>query len=485
MDRPSFLRAQSFREPVRLAVLLLTALLAAKFLLPLFRFPYPLGYDAGIYRYLFLTYAPFWPPFTLPALPEWALEHPVGLFLFSTPLLKLGIPVDWLVGWVWNLFPVALALMLAWVMAKRHGRDIAPWVLVCALCSAAYFDGFAAMYWKTFASLLFLILTFHFTERLSLWALPFALLTFVTHHQTGLILGLVLVSWWIMSVPTHWRNRKWRVGTLGIIAVAGISLLLYLPQWNRAVMGPLVSIFRLQGDSAPAGAFPDAFFYLRTSGLLLALGIGGLVFTLRQRKEWYSMWFFAVVWCAVFVVFRLVFYRRFFLQLDFFLLPFAALGARALWQLLRRKKREWILMLLFAAQLIVSWQASLRRVPITSDETFAQVAALESHLDPGDFVLGLENQSAMVLRGWLPEQEVAGPGLFGFPWTYEQWETFLLGTHEEKAMMAAHLPDGAYVYASLGFFGHYGQYAVQFLADSCFHQTQAHGLYLVDCPAMP
>jgi hypothetical protein len=471
------------RDPVVLAAACLTVLLLAKFLLPLVRFSYPLGYDAGMYRYLFLAYEPYWPPFTLPTLPPWALEHPVGLFILTTPLLKLGLPVDWLIGWIWNLMPVALALVLAWVTSKRYERDIFPWVLAAALCSAAYFDGFAAMYWKTYAALLFMILAMHFVGRLSPWALPFALLTFVTHHQTGLILGLALGSWWLVSIPTHWRKTRWRWGTLLVVAVAGLSLLFYLPHWDRAVMGPLLSILSLQGDAAPAGAFPEAAFYVGKAGLLLALGLGGLAWSLRKERG--SVWQMSVLWCAVFILFKLVFYRRFFLQLDFFLLPFAALAARDLWKTLGPGARRYVVPVLLAAQAVVSFRVAQVRQPVAPDATFEQVIALRESVPPDAFVLGLENQSAVVLRGWLPDHGVGGPGLFDFPWTYAQWETFLLGSQVDRANLAARLPASSYVYASDYFMRYYAGHADAFLRDPCFEKAGPRGLHRVVCAVPP
>ena len=74
-----------------LAGVVLVVLLSIKFLLPVFLFPIPLGYDPGIYRFLFLKYAETFP--LLPELPRWAGEHPPGLFLIAAPFLDLGMPV--------------------------------------------------------------------------------------------------------------------------------------------------------------------------------------------------------------------------------------------------------------------------------------------------------------------------------------------------------------------------------------------------------
>src|SRR5690242_15865719 len=77
----------------------LIILLTIKFLWPLFQYHIPLGYDAGIYRYLFVRHAQGFPPFWLGPIDPWAKGHPLGLFFFSTILMRIGVPVDWLIGW--------------------------------------------------------------------------------------------------------------------------------------------------------------------------------------------------------------------------------------------------------------------------------------------------------------------------------------------------------------------------------------------------
>src|SRR3989338_276992 len=314
-----------------IAVAILITLLLLKFSLPLFRFPIPLGYDPGIYRFLFLKYAASF--HLLPDLPRWAGEHPPGLFLLAAPFLRIGMPVEWLLGWIWNLFAVFLAVALALCWRGKEGKAVGILVLLTALLSVAYYDGFVGMYWKTYAALLFTVFTFRALEKKSYSAALFAFLALIIHHQTGLLLGLTIATWWALSLKGRLHDKRvWMPGGM-LAAVALLSLLFYLPHWTAAVRDPFTSIYKLRGDLAPGGSFPDPSFYLRTSGILLALGAWGLI--LSFKKERGSLWQLAVLWTLPFIILRLVFYRRFFLQCDFFLLPFAALAIRDLWTRVR------------------------------------------------------------------------------------------------------------------------------------------------------
>ena len=189
-----------------IALIILLALLLAKFLYPLFLFDLPLGYDPGMYRYLFVKYAEVSP--SLPELRPWAQEYPYGLFLISSILIKLGVPVSWFLGWIWSVFAVSVLAVFAWIFAKREGKAVGVLILLAGLLSIAYFDGFAQMYWKTYLALLFLIFTFHFFEKKSLWMIPFGALTILSHNQTGLILGLTLIVWWFVHLPTDWKDNS-------------------------------------------------------------------------------------------------------------------------------------------------------------------------------------------------------------------------------------------------------------------------------------
>lgn len=474
---------------VLVSTAVLVAALLIKFLWPLFEFDLPLGYDVGFYRYLFFKHAEAFPPFTMADLPGWAKGHPLGLFFFSTILLKLGVPVDWLIGWIWNVFAVALPCIFARVIQKRYGKHAGVLTLFTFLLSVAYFDGFAAMYWKTFASLLWCVLAFYALEKKSWLAIPAGILAVATHHQTGLLFGLAFVTWAVLplvpfskSTSTTLIGKKMKLrdvlvaAGIGVLILA-IGLLAYLPVWKESVLVHLPALFG-QGEVA-SGSFPAASFYLRLQPLLLVLGAYGLFLDIK-RERW-TPWQIAVLWSLLFVVARLLFYRRFFLQLDFFLLPFAAIGLEAAWHKAKTYRAHSVLAVVVLVQLAVSISAMNLRTPITDDETFAQVRETRHILPANAFIVGLENESVVVMQGWMPERKIGGPGLFETPWTMQDWEKYLLGTHADRAAISARLPDPAYLFVSNYFLSYYGEYAQAFLNDSCFEKTAQPFLYRVAC----
>ena len=466
-----------------LAAIVLVASLAAKFFWPLLRFGVPMGYDAGIYRYLFVQHAEGFPPFDIATMQPWAYEHPLGLFFFSTILLKLGLPVDWLVGWIWNLVPVIVAIILARVIARREGSLTGVLVLLAALLSQAFFDGFAAMYWKTFVSLACFVLAIQALEKRSWWALLWGILTVVIHQQTGLLFGLSVALWGVVHIVMQGLQDKrllvsrevlFTVGSGLIILVIG--LLWYVPIWDIAVAPHLARLATSQ-----AGSFPEPLYYLRTTGLLLACGFLG--FVLSWRKERASLWQLSVLVTAVLIAGHFLFFRRFFLQFDFFLLPFAAMGMAFLWRRFSSPFVRATLIVLLVIQAVLSYRAAATRTPSIDRATFGNLQLAQEHVSAGATVIVLENITAPYVLGWLAQAEVGAPGLFSLPgWTYEQWAAFLMGTDAQRLELLAPLPRPLYLYASPQYFEYYEQQAARFLGQGCFSATVHPHLFHVTCP---
>lgn len=459
---------------------LLATVLVVKFFYSLVVFHVPLGYDPGLYRYLFITYKESLSSFSLPQLQPWAQEYPAGLFVLVYPLMLFGASPDALIGWIWNMVPLLLIGVYAWVIAKREGNSTAVALMGIALLSVAFYDGFFAMYYKVFVSLIFLVLTYHFAEKLSPWFLVTALLTVLIHQQSALVLVVSLGVWWVLSLPSRFSEKRFRRMTfaLGVVAIAG--LVWYIPQWERAIWSPLKSIFLLRGDNAPAGSFPEFFFFLKVQPLLLALGAVGFVRSFARERG--SLWQISVLVCAVFIMFRLVFYRRFFLHLDFFLMPFAASALVWFFTVLRGKMNVVLLSILLASQSVMTVRAMGLRKPHFSAQQIQQIAELHSVLPKDASVIAMENVTGTWLRGWLPSFRVGAPGLFDYPnWTYEQWEMFIDGSQAERRSLLKTLDGQVFFLVTAPFTRFYGERAERVLNDPCLQPVEGAPLLRSIC----
>lgn len=425
-----------------------------------------LGFDAGINRFLFLRYAESFP--VIPALEPWAREHAPGLFLLAAPFIKIGVPVDWFLTVIWGLLPVALLLSLGYVTGRRWGKEVGVWTLLMGLLSLPFEDAFAAMYWKTLLALLFTVWAYHFLEHRRAVGWLFLFLTFLTHQQTALLAGLALAIPLLLRLARE-RNRRAVVTALLFLLACSAALAAYSPAWSEAIRAPFLSVLTLRGAAAPGGAFLPMSHYLALSWPLYVLGLLGLRSDLRAGRL--SAWHLSIVVAALFVMLRLVFHRRFFLQLDFFLLPFAAIGCRELWRSSRRPLAHVTLAFLLLLQ---AWSMIRSSIAprITVDRALAaSIVSLTPHIPRGATLVSLENITATTLRGWLPEDTIRAPGLFGDPWTPAAWEIFIRGTAEERQRMTRTLPPRSFLFVAPAFRAYYGQAADAFLADACFIRT--------------
>ena len=523
------------RRFLAFAAATLVALLLVKYFWSLALFPgVPFGYDAGIYRYLFLKHAEAFPPVMMTALPPWAASHPLGLFFFSTLALRLGIPVDWLIGWIWNLFPVVLAATLARVTAKRSTPLMGLCVLLVCLLSPVQYQGFLMIYWKVFVALLWCVLSFDAFDRGQKRWIIYGMFVVATHQQIGLVFLLATLSSVItlpQKIPRLRMLGEWLAAMLlGLLwyipnaryAFGDILPLLATPTALFAFLGVLVigigtvtaavrfpvsrkPIFVLVCIAVAAGALllpltgtapefldkmllklaqgeqnPGAFFtvpeYLQASLPLLLLGVAGFLLSLRKQRGTPAQW--AAVWCALAVVSMFFFYRRFLLPLDFFLLPFAALALHEAWL----QWRKSVMALALAAVLAQSWLTTdqIRQIdPHVERSMLISFTVLPSVVHPGSRVIVLDTMAPWVV-GFLPENNVSGPGIFdSLP--LESWQAFFYGSTAERQRFISNYPAGTYFLATDVFRSFYPPQVQTLLMDPCFRPTLFPGLLVSVC----
>jgi len=529
--------AKMKERPLVTIVVIAVLLLVAKYFYSLVQFPtVPFGYDAGIYRYLFIRHADGWPPLFTATLPEWAKTHAPGLFFFTSPLVALGVPADWLIGWIWNLVPILVALTLARVIAKQEGVLAGVFVLCAACLSIAQYEGFLMMYYKVFASFFWTALAFGAFHKQSRWWVLYAMFAIATHQQVGLVLvlstGAAIVSRGVVEKERKWVHALaewvlacvlgglWYVPTIqrsigdvfpqftasaGLIdlILVGVSLGLLavmffvLPRLHKRVLWVLAGIafgaivlalpmvidapdmlqklFSTGKDLTP-GAFLTIDSYFWQSLPLLALAIGGFILSCRTEKG--SVWQWAVVWCAVAVLGMLFFYQRFILPLDFFLLPFAARAAVSLYNA-RTTVAHGVLAFLLLSQGVLTVERMGTIDPHVDPTWLQEFSELHTVVPEKSLVVVLDTMTPWVL-GYLPYNDVTGPGIFeSLP--REEWEGFLLGDATKQQKFLDQYPIGSYFYATDIFRAFYPPEVQAVLNHPCFTKTSVVGLLQSTC----
>lgn len=522
--------------PVLAGIIVL--LLVVKYFWSMYLFPeVPFGYDAGIYRYLFLRHSNGIPPFDTASVAPWAKAHAPGLFFFSSIFMHFGVSADMLIGGLWNLFPVVLACVLAVILRKRHGDYVGFFVLVAALLSTVQYEGFLMMYYKTLVALLWCALAFSAFEKGSLLWVPIGMLTIATHQQIGLVFIVAIGSSMVSSVVLHnhtvplrrcgeflltiilgllWYLPTYQhslqdiapklleSGTLlallaALIIVGGFSaLIVWLPQKNRRLLWVLaaascvilLSLLPIVLDSpsilgrlltprpdAVSGAFMTLSEYLLLSLPLLLAGIAGLVLSLDSERG--TPWQWAVLWCAVATLGMFFFYRRFILPFDFFLLPFVGIAFAALWKNKTAGRTVLGLIVVIQAGLLVHHLSDID--PIVKPSWLTEFAALHESVPDGSTIVVMDNMAPWVV-GYLPNSSVSGPGIFdSLP--LSEWEKFLLGSEVDRTVFFSYYKKGTFFYVTEVFTSFYPPEVLSVLRHPCLKEAGKPGLFVSSCGA--
>lgn len=511
----------------------LAFLLFGKYFWSLLAFPgVPFGYDAGIYRYLFIKHAQAFPPFAIASLPPWAASHPLGLFFFSTLMIHVGMTPDMLIGWVWNFFPVLLFLVLSCVWGRKHGVFFGLCILLVSLLSTVQYQGFLMMYWKVFAAFLWCVFAFSFFERRSrLWVI-FGMFAIATHQQIGLLLILAVLAsilgqahkpkillmrffewcaalilgllWYIpngdsaiVGLIPMLTASAFSLVSLGVLvfAVGLIAIVTFFPRKGHSILLlacgalgcillllPLTGIapeslgFLLRRPDAIPGAFLTIPDYLEQSLPLLLLGVLGLFVSFEREKG--TVWQWAAVLSGLAVISMFFFYRRFILPLDFFLLPFAA---SALVHLCTSR----VFSLRVLGTVLILSQCWLSFIQIRSIDPHVDRAMLRkfsllhSVVEPSSQVIVLDVMAPWVV-GYLPDNVVSGPGIFDSQ-SKDEWEKFLYGSDAERSAFISRYPNGTYFLATDVFRSYYPPEVQTLLLHSCLRSTDIRGLLRSVC----
>lgn len=513
----------------------LAALLVAKYCWSLTVSAVPFGYDAGIYRALFTWHAMGWPPFMPMPLPPWAQSHPLGLFAFTSPLLKMGVPVDVLLGWGWNVFAVVPVFVLAGLMWKSYGSKTSVALLCVAVVSVAQYEGFLAMYMKVFAALAWCALALHLFELRSRWWVLPGMFVLATHLQVGLVLGIAIASWClqrfiagsrkdalfgaltgvlalVLGGAWYWQNFVYSVlpsagkvvasvdGSAALMGMCIVALALAAflsmrrvsiaaftqPSGTAVLYGVLLLValgigqLEVHPQATPSGSFLPVLEYVRLSFSFLLLGCIGLLLSVRGKRCG-DTWQWAVVWSAAFVLAKFFFYLRFLLLLDFFLLPFAAIALEELW-CGRKRMWRWLAILLVCVQCILAFQRLQQVRPEFSAEQLQAIAVMESHIPSRGTALVLDTSIAPWAMGLLLRADVVAPGMFQSP-SYKDWEQFMYGTHADRAAFLGMFRKPVFVYAGPAFYAFYpSEVQSAVLQDPCMQPAGEQGWYAVSCP---
>jgi hypothetical protein len=235
------------------------------------------------------------------------------------------------------------------------------------------------------------------------------------HRPAFLIFGL---SYLVYVAYSFFLRKRVMHRVYDGIAILGLALLFNIDRIQPFILGALWGA----GEAAVAGhggggTFFTLFRYWKISFVYVPFALIGLYHFWKKNKG-LSI---AFILTLATVLFEILFFKRFIIYMDFFMIIFAACGFSVL---LAYKK--WLGYLTLGAFLIVLgiffFQGIRSDAPLISDEEFSYINSLE--LPDGAVLIVTNSAYSTWMKGYY-DGEIIAPGLFdNNPWNRGTWIRF-------------------------------------------------------------
>lgn len=370
----------------------------------------PLGYDPGWYKWVF----------DHPFAEEWTKSVFPWLFSFVGYVLSFIFGSAFLVKWGAVALSVGICFALYYYLSKIINRDVG---LIASLLYAVSYTMYKVFWWnyiKNMIGMILLLVAYYYmmeykkndSQKNRLIFILVAGIIGGMHRPAALIIGVSYLCYYLYLCYT---SKKFLYNEF--ITGLGIIVLMLLFNFDRLLefaIGPALGygVTVLTGDAGSGTFFNFTnYWYYAVSYMPFAL-----VGILKLKDKNFLK--YGAVLCLVTVVFKIYFYNRFIIYLDFFMLIFAAYGLFVL--LLNHK---WMGYVVLAYVIIFSGHHFVTSIgddaPLINDAEFNFIKEMDCSL-PVVTPPGL----ATWVKGY-SDCEVYSPGMFdNNPYNKEGWDAF-------------------------------------------------------------
>jgi hypothetical protein len=396
----------------------------------------PLGYDPGIYLYIFKKFSEV-SLLKYTSLPNWIVGSEPGIAIFvrlvtfgKIPLIEKGLIPLIILSSIFLFFSV-------WLLAKKiWDRKTALWTVFFLSISAVQYRAYWYYYLKNIAALSFLSLTIYFLLSTSYFAIPFAILIFYLHRPTSIFLIVILLTGLIFEK----RKRKFYFIVTLVSLITAVPY--YLSTFKLTVL-PLLKPILTINSSGGSGTFYNLLPALGLSLIYLPFALWGI---LKQGKE-KKILLAPLILSLIVVIFKLFFNRRVIIFADFFLLLFAGWAANQFFSSQTKLRRLLKFSYLALCVIFIGVFVEKTAKPLIFPDEFSEIKLL-NETEPDAYVLVTDQAYTPWAYGW-SERRVIAPG-FGendIYWTNNEWQEFWLSNNREtEKNLLLKLPKPLYIY---------------------------------------
>ena len=372
-------------------------------IIPYLKFNIPLGFDAGIYKYLFEHFGS-----------TETFSEPKGLYVLTSILLLFN-NTEFLLKYFIIFLELLTGFFIFLVARKYFNKEAGFLSLLIYSISVTQFKAFTLMYYKNILAILFLLIILYYYENNFIFVITAALLS-GTHTPIFLIF---MLSYFICSI----NNLKKYLPRLILIAILGSPF--YLT--NLKLLEPIKNI-----ENIGAGNFITLETYLFFSLSYLIFSMLGVFKGIKEKKI--NLLTTLLVINSIIVIFKLFFFNRYIISLDILLILFSGYG---LYLLLSDKR---ILSIVLSSLLLLSSMFF-----IINEAIKIQPEITKEKLDE---IISLPDGKILTERKYAPwilayKEAVIAPSLFGDDSSKPEWENLFSG--KNYSLLEKYKPDYIYL----------------------------------------
>jgi len=437
-------------------------------ILPYFNNSVPLGYDAGIYLYLFNIF---------PKLPIWQMVgFSPGLFVFVYPFAKLFNSESFLIP-VSILSQIVLFFSVYLIPKKLTGEKIALLTSFLFTVSLIQFRTFWFFYVKnTFALALLLPALYFLSKKKVLPSIIFAVILSYFHLPTFLIYLVTIIALSFFDYKNLKFYLKVFVGTMAIFSIY------YLSTFNQTILPLLIPVLQSIAPykliaTGSLGSGRGTFYSLPTSFLMTIFYLPFAFYGIYVvRKEQNIKPFLIALVVLLFIVLTGFFFSlRYFIPLDLFLILFAGIGLS--FAIEKYKKQQDVFAFYFAVLALFIFAFILKTgQPLITSSVLGEIKDFKGIKN--GYLLSTSKEDNAWLLGYTSLKLIAWD--FGGEdkyWKQNEWQDFFGNIPVEKKLsLLDKLPKPLYIFINAKQL----PYSKDIVTIPCIKKLSGH-FYQYDC----
>lgn len=383
----------------------LGAVLAVYRVAPYFSSMIPLGYDPGVYRWIFTAYLHLSPWFHFGHVPYWIMHEPLRGIL-TVLVNKLWISIDTRLTF-WLGFFSLLWGFFVFLLTKKYSKQAAIFAMIIFRVSIIQYHAFALCYYKQVLWIdVMLALVLLRNNKKYRSSIPLLIALILLHRTTTLYLWVTSLIYILLQ---YFSTKKLNTKFILVWIISGAAwMVLYGPLFLRLIADffhPLVSTI---GGSWVQGDFFSMTQFRWFTMFLLALTLYAVYLKIKYKE--YDLIFSWLFLGIVRTCIGLLNARRVELFLDLFMI---LMTGYALFHIFKKSKRRLngIVYIFVALQMVYYfWYVSENNTPLITKWEMQSIATLEAII-PVDGIVVVTDSAISPWIVWYANRDRIAPGL--------------------------------------------------------------------------